>query len=233
LYTGRPAENNNAFVFKPNTVTYSVPVNSELGKRISNSQIGLAVHSYLQNPDSNSQPVGPDVLASNPDVMMVGAKTTSTQPVPMDKQQIAKVKQLIKSQAPAIDAFLNSGVLRAQKMANLNELLKQYINFRVRQGNLNDLVNGFVEFASTKTSPAKAQRIAEWIQQNAQGFKATMTVFMAISNLKSKLIRDLDKSTGDVQASVDNEPGHEGYVGQGYKYVDRARFSKANFAQNP
>jgi hypothetical protein len=35
-----------------------------------------------------------------------------------------------------------------------------------------------------------------------------------------------------VQASINDEPGHEGYVGQGMKFVDRMRFSAANFAKN-
>jgi hypothetical protein len=45
-------------------------------------------------------------------------------------------------------------------------------------------------------------------------------------------VRQLDAQGQDVQASVDDEPGHEGYVGQGMKFVDRMRFSAANFAKN-
>jgi hypothetical protein len=45
-------------------------------------------------------------------------------------------------------------------------------------------------------------------------------------------VRQLDAQAQDVQASVNDEPGHEGYVGQGMKFVDRMRFSQANFARN-
>jgi len=56
--------------------------------------------------------------------------------------------------------------------------------------------------------------------------------FLEISALKNDLVRQLDAQGQDVQASVDDEPGHEGYVGQGMKFVDRMRFSAANFAKN-
>jgi hypothetical protein len=46
------------------------------------------------------------------------------------------------------------------------------------------------------------------------------------------VVRQLDAQAHDVQASINNEPGHEGYVGNGMKFVDRMRFSAANFAKN-
>jgi hypothetical protein len=53
-----------------------------------------------------------------------------------------------------------------------------------------------------------------------------------LSSLKNQLVQQLDAQGQDVQASVNDEPGHEGYVGQGLKLVDRMRFSAANFARN-
>jgi hypothetical protein len=61
---------------------------------------------------------------------------------------------------------------------------------------------------------------------------AVFEAFLAVSQLKNDLVRQLDAQTQDVSASVNDEPGHEGYVGQGMKFVDRMRFSAANFARN-
>jgi hypothetical protein len=61
---------------------------------------------------------------------------------------------------------------------------------------------------------------------------AVFKAFLEISSLKNDLVRQLDAQAHDVQASVNNEPGHEGYVANGMKFVDRMRFSQANFAQN-
>ena len=46
------------------------------------------------------------------------------------------------------------------------------------------------------------------------------------------MVRQLDAQDQDVKADIEGEPGHEGYVGAGMKFVDRMRFSQANFAQN-
>ena len=49
---------------------------------------------------------------------------------------------------------------------------------------------------------------------------------------KTQVIRALDSQGSGIQASVDGEAGHEGYVSSGLKLVDRLRFSRANFAKN-
>ena len=61
---------------------------------------------------------------------------------------------------------------------------------------------------------------------------ALFQAFLEVSSLKNELVRQLDAQGNDVEASVNDEPGHEGYVGQGMKFVDRMRFSAANFAKN-
>ena len=48
--------------------------------------------------------------------------------------------------------------------------------------------------------------------------------------LKDQLIKALDNQEQDVQANIGDAPGHEGYVGDGIKLVDRDKFSKVNFA---
>ena len=48
----------------------------------------------------------------------------------------------------------------------------------------------------------------------------------------NKLIKALDNQDQDVQANIGDAPGHEGYVGDGIKLVDRDKFSRVNFAAN-
>ena len=37
-------ENEDCYVFTPNTITYAVPVNSQLGQKISKAKIGIIFH---------------------------------------------------------------------------------------------------------------------------------------------------------------------------------------------
>ena len=70
------------------------------------------------------------------------------------------------------------------------------------------------------------------LRADLEDMAAVFEAFLAVSQLKNDLVRQLDAQAQDVSASVNDEPGHEGYVGQGMKFVDRMRFSAANFARN-
>ena len=80
--------------------------------------------------------------------------------------------------------------------------------------------------------PTKAPRVIDWMNENKGAVAALFSSFLNISQLKNDLVRQLDAQDQDVKANIGNEPGHEGYVGAGMKFVDRMRFSQANFAQN-
>ena len=84
----------------------------------------------------------------------------------------------------------------------------------------------------TATRTRKSPRIFEWANENKRAMAAVFQAFLDISAIKNDLVRQLDSQAHDVQASINDEPGHEGYVGQGLKFVDRMRFSQANFARN-
>ena len=93
------------------------------------------------------------------------------------------------------------------------------------------MIGGFGTWVQQK-APAKAPRIFQWATENKAAVAAVFQGFLEISALKNDIVRQLDSQAHDVQASIGNEPGHEGYVGQGMKFVDRMRFSAANFAKN-
>jgi hypothetical protein len=93
------------------------------------------------------------------------------------------------------------------------------------------LVSGFGSWIQQQ-EPAKAPRIFEWATENKAAVAALFQAFIEVSSLKNQLVRQLDSQSQAVQASINDEPGHEGYVGQGMKFVDRMRFSAANFAKN-
>ena len=135
------------------------------------------------------------------------------------------------SAGPSIDRLFDPAELRARKITNLPQLMKQYINTRVRAGSYDNLVAGFGPWVQQK-EPAKAPRIFEWANENKSAVAAVFDAFLTVSSLKNDIVRQLDSQAHDVQASINDEPGHEGYVGQGMKFVDRMRFSAANFARN-
>jgi len=231
LYASRPAVDNGAFVFKPNTVTYRVAADSALGQKIAQSEVAVAIHTSLSEPGSEGQPIRAAELTPAPGVLMLDPSLREPRNLKLNARVFRDAQTIAQRYGQAIDTLFNPQELRARKITNMPQLMKQYINSRVRSGSYNDLLGGFGPWVTQK-EPAKAPRIIEWGQANKQAVAAVFKAFLEISSLKNDLVRQLDAQAHDVQASVNNEPGHEGYVANGMKFVDRMRFSQANFAQN-
>jgi hypothetical protein len=233
LYTGVPAVQQGKYVFKPNTVTYSVVANSQLGKRIASSSAGVAVHQYLSDVDSEPQMLkGTGGLNVNGPLLVLTGET----PLPKIKLNIPQFKQAqawISQHAAVIDDFLNPANLSG--MRSINELMKRYINSRVRTGDLSNLTNGWLAWVGTAGgSQQQSQRMLEYSQAHDDGLVGIFGSFVIITQLKMGIKQQMDAA--QAQSSVQANPGHEGYVtGQGdnkLKLVDRLEFSRLNFAKN-
>jgi hypothetical protein len=231
LFASTPPEVNGAYEFTPNTVKYRVAADSELGQKIGNSEVGVVVHTYIKNPGEGGTPIRATDLAPAPGLLILDPSLREARDVKIDARALKRAEALVAKYGPAIDRLFNPAELRARKITNLPQLMKQYINTRVRSGSYDNLVQGFGDWVQQR-EPAKTPRIFEWATANKQGVAAVFQAFLEISALKNDLVRQLDSQAHDVQASINDEPGHEGYVGQGMKFVDRMRFSQANFAKN-
>jgi len=231
LYSQRPAQRNGVWEFTPNTVTYRVPVDSDLGRKIAASDAAVVIHTALAEPGAASQPIRAAALNDSPGLLILDPSLREPRNIQLDKKTLADAQRLIQQYGAAMDRLFDPQELRARKISTLPALMKTYINSRVRSGSYDNLVRDFGAFVQQR-EPAKAPRIFEWATENKQAVAALFQAFLEISSLKNSIVRQLDSQAHDVQASINDEPGHEGYVGQGLKFVDRMRFSQANFARN-
>ena len=231
LYSNTPPVDNGAYVFQPNTVTYSVPVNSALGQQVGNSEVAVAIHTALSAPGDAPQPIRAAALNPVSGLLILDPSLKEPRNIKLNAATIKDLKTIATTHSAGIDRLFDPQELRARKITNLPQLMKTYINSRVREGSFDNLVAGFGPWVQDK-EPAKAPRIFEWATENKAAVAAVFRAFLDLSSLKNELVRQLDAQAHDVQASINNEPGHEGYVGQGMKFVDRMRFSQANFARN-
>ncbi len=231
LYSQTPPERDGAYEFMPNTVKYRVPVDSDLGKKIGDSQAAVVVHSTLAAPGAEMEPIRATAFDDVPGLLIMDPSLRETRKIKLNDATVQDLKKIIAAYGRDIDQLFNPQELRDRRITDMPQLIKAYINSRVRSGSYDNLIGGFGQWVQQK-SPAKAPRIFEWATANKQGVAALFQAFLDLSSLKNDLVRQLDAQGHDVQASVNDEPGHEGYVGQGLKFVDRMRFSQANFARN-
>jgi len=232
LYTGTPNKKDNSYQFTPNTVTYSVGADTDLGKQIGNSKAGIAVHTFKTGPEDSGQPFhAVDKLPTGP-ILFVGPKMKDTPKLDVPDAKLDQIANKVKQNQRAIDNFFMPATLQQLQLSNLPALMKQYANFKVREGNFNNMGNSFLNWAVTKVSKPKAQRLTQYVTENIKVVELIFNIFNAVAVIKTQVVRALDQQGGGITASIDGESGHEGYVAGGLKYVDRLRFSKSNFAKN-
>ena len=237
LWTGRPVIRNGEYTFQPNTVQYHIPVTSDLGQRISKSGGGIIVHQYFSDFDSPAQ-----VLTGTGELNISGSMCIMTSamndnvvlrsPVQLEKQAAAAIK----AYGAAVDALIDPINLASIKCTNLPQLMKTYINSKVRGE-----TRSFYDWVPEKLSGPKLQRLigdgnSGYLHQNSEGVDGAMAIHAAMAAVKNSIVQQLDAQQKTIKATVNNKLGGEGYVVNSpiglIKLVNRALFSAANFAKN-
>ena len=232
LYAGKPKEVGGNYTFTPNTVTYSIDKDSDVGQDIAQSSAGVAIHTYKRNQEDAGVPFSDIDQLGKGEVLFVSPKMTTTVELDLPVKELRQIEQTVRKNSQKIDSIFNPQTLREYQLANLPALMKQYANFKVREGNFENMAQGFVDFTKTKVSEPKQKRIEQVVAENQQAVTAVFAIFRMIAAIKTRMVRELDREGSGIRATIDGEPGHEGYVASGIKLVDRLRFSKSNFAKN-
>ena len=233
LYTSTPEVEAGNLVFRPNTVQYRIPVASDLGKKIANSEIGVAIHTMYADVDAAKQPLSRVKFNHVPGLLLI--EPIYAQAVPKNNDIAKKVKTLLRQNRAAIDTLFNPMELRAMKITDLAKLAIDYINKRVDPrhaaytGDFRDLVPGFMAWLQQTQTPQKVSNIAQYLRSptsNEQGLAAAFLLFELLHDLKLDLLGKLDAQV----------PGNEGWVfatPAGYgKAVNRFDFTARNKARN-
>lgn len=238
LWAGVPVVQNGEYVFRPNTVVYHVPVNSELGKRIGSSTGGIVVHQYFADFDTPPQTLqGTGGLNTQGMLCILTPNITDRVVLKIPVQPMKQAEALIKKYGPAVDQLIDPINLSGLKVTDLPGLMKSYINFQIRGG-----TQSFYEWVPAKLSAPKIKRLFGenqdgYLYQNSEGVHGAFAICQSIQAAKNNIVQQLDRQQKTIKASINGAAGGEGYVinvpGQLIKLVNRAGFSAANFAKNP
>jgi hypothetical protein len=245
--------------FKPNTITYAVEADSELGKRIQNAQIGVVFHTRYTGPSltqlSKSADVNVSEFNQTPEVWFDDAKFKDVSgTVTLTDDEKRTVIETINSIQKA------SGVIDWTALPNNFYILANtFINTLIRQGKFvedsEEAFNEFIAWYSARTdkevdkmkTEAGKQKKIDAKNKTVQFFNTNKMSVINIFNITKKLA-DLKKiffnkyssavKTKQFLTQPDGTlkvtPG-EGFVavdkiGNMVKLVDRLEFSRANFA---
>jgi len=233
-YTQPPKDNTGDYVFTPNTVTYNIPQNSTLGKKIAQSEAGVVVHNYIDLNGNSTQVRLPmkGIKLQGP-VMIQGPVTVNVLPS-IDEAKLKSVRQYVTSRAAQIDKLLDDNQLAADKMGDFKNLLYRFVNEQTDTGSFSGLNKRFQNWVNSdpKVSAPKKAKIQGYIKSHAGAFEAVFTVIEQIMSIKDDIIDQLDQQA-EVKASIQGKRGGEGYVkgSSKIKLVPRLHFTAANRAK--
>tara|TARA_B100001057_G_scaffold113666_2_gene111970 strand:- start:429 stop:1577 length:1149 start_codon:yes stop_codon:yes gene_type:complete len=225
LWMKKPTATDNKITIMPNTTKYEVIANSDIGKKILASEVGVVIHKAIGLDGSTSDV---DMGQFQQGATMIMPPVTMQKSPGIDIPQVDELENYLNQNAKAIDDLFN--VPADLKMKNFGDILYQYINASVKNKSLDNLGANFVQWVEgSNLSAPKKERLLNYVNTKAKGFNATFSFIKGIKNVKNKVIDLLDNQKADIQAVQDGE----GYVvDKDVKLVNRSTFSQANFARN-
>ena len=247
------------YTFTPNTITYAIPVDSDLGKRIKQSKFGIIFHTEYTGKSLSkmSSKFNPNInkLKNNRQVWVDDASFKNT----------SGIASLTLSEVSTIyDSFNKINKHRKTSKGFINvikndskmfDLLNIFVNVNVRAGTESLSSDNFIkwlderfenEINSMKSEKGK-ERKRTFKEEMMNKFKFSIKLLDGVFALREELrkakmiiLRKLE-SIESMETFIKTEDGFrvtkpEGFVGvdkltnSAIKIVDRLEFSKANFS---
>ena len=239
LLFSQPLQDQNGmykFRANPNGITYTVDTNSEVGQFFKGKQAGIVVHQFIPATAQTTDDATPldgtiGNLKNNSNIAIVPAKMPITPKLKLDNTLVKKAQAAISKYGQSVDQLLNTA---PQASATFRGLFTTYINKKIVAGDLNNLVDGFMEyFNSRPMTDAMRQKLTQHLEQNKEGLIGAFTIWAALYQLKMSIVDQLNKAAeaSPVKGYLqDGTQTQEGFVSNGLKFVDRMGFSRQNLA---
>lgn len=211
--------NEDSYVFTPNTITYAVPVNSQLGERIARAKIGIIFHTIYEGDsiDSMTATYGVNVsgLNQHADVWFDDASykdytgiasLTPTENNKIKSYQNATLKTMEKigqqrfdivltnkDFARAIKPFINQSIRHGIQMDNPTGFLKQFMDYYKKE------LTKDIEDPTSRKAQNRLIKIKEkeqWIADHSNTLIGILATYKRIIELKTILLGKLRQVEG-------------------------------------
>ena len=250
-----------SFVFQPNTITYAVPKDSDLGKRIAQSEMGIIFHTTYtgDNISDMTASFGVDISGYN--------KPSSVWFDDATYKDLSGQASLTPAENKAILSGLNA-TASAMKSANFDavnnndykQLFMQYVNARIRRGDqqiadpnsfAQDFAKWYNDYVQKDISklknqdpqaPAVKKRLDKinaqnkFVNDNMEGIAGALAVYKDIIALKNMLINKLNK-VDSIKSLLKTDTGYkvvnpEGFVAIGTESGAVKLVDRMEFSKN-
>tara|TARA_A100001011_G_scaffold320754_1_gene341451 strand:+ start:2474 stop:3688 length:1215 start_codon:yes stop_codon:yes gene_type:complete len=230
--------------FTPNTITYAVPEDTDLGKQIDKAKVGIIFHTTYNgdNLEDMSASAGADVesFGSSPDVFFDNATykdvsgsakftadETKTfmngiekledllQNVPRDLQsQLGRNKDFV----PMFQMYINAMVKQGQLPSNVNQFLQGFQKFYTDR--MQQQISGLKAQKALALRQDKMKQMPNFLRQVKKPLQAMLTFYKAVQQLKGFVLKKMNQAMA-IGSFQQTEKGLEVTDPEGFVAVDK------------
>lgn len=212
--------------FKSNQVVYTIDPQSEIGKRVAQAEVGIALHLKFDAWNSpNKAVIGQDTVKqlNSAQVLALGQTYAPVAPS-LDPSVLKALASSIQKNGHVIDEL----IAPKQGLSDIPNIIYTFNNQSTRAGNANKIsADAFFKWLpSSAVSSNKQAKLTAIHEQNPRAFPALFELVRAVADAKNNIIDQLEDNTTDIKASTNGEAGGEGYVSlkHNVKLVPRHRW---------
>ena len=230
--------------FRPNTITYGIPVSHDIGKKAIRAKIGVVFHTHYAGSDLPTMqalagaPV--DTFNKIPEVLVVKNDTPMDR-VGFSKQEmtkfdnyISKIERMCQICGDFLNELVDETGTTGDKKFHIATYLKQFFNNEIKNarsiGNVDEALYDLANFYHEKMSKelAKIKTVANltkkrnlvyqsenYLVDNVYKFKAMLTLYKELQAVKQMVIDKLDHLE-EFRTYVQTEKGYKVTTPEGY-----------------
>ncbi len=210
------------YTFRPNTITYGIPVNHPIGLKIRDAKVGIVFHTSYSGSDLATMTAkggAPTSQFSKSDNVAVILNDTPMLDVSVEPSKLKKfesnltiIDQMCKKAGKFLDTLVSQMGTSGDKKYNVASYLKQFFNAEIKAArSINDPKNAMKslgqfyhekmnkEVAKIKTPKKVVERRnqlfsgLQYLEDNEQEFHAMFNLYRKIQENKTIVIEALDK----------------------------------------
>ena len=214
-------EGEKLYTFTPNTITYGIPVEHEIGKKIANAKIGIVFHTQYNGSELSTMTAmagAPTSQFSKSDNVVVIENDTPMEDVSVDGQTLKKfeanvtvIDQMCKKSGKFLDTLVSNMDTKGDKKFHVASYLKQFFNAEIKESrsisdpkkalkSLGEFYHGKMtkEVAKMKSPQKQAERRKmlydglTYLEDNEGEFHAMLALYKKMQENKTLVIDALD-----------------------------------------
>ena len=229
------------YTFRPNTITYGIPVDHDIGKKAGRAKIGVVFHTHYTGDELSTMQARAGAKVKESDEVLVVQNDTPMDRVGFSKTEMAKfdryitkIERMCQICGDFLDELVGATGTTGDAKFHIASYLKQFFNNEIKNarsiGNIDESLYDLANFYHDKMSKelAKIKTPANLVKKrnlvyesenylvnNVYKFKAMLTLYKELQAVKQMVIDKLDHLE-EFRTFVQTEKGYKVTTPEGY-----------------